>query len=471
MAKEAKILIVDDEADMRTMLKQLFERKGPYSVITSGSPIEGLKIVKEWHPDVLVTDVRMQEMDGIELLKRVLAVEPYCSTVVITGFGTVEMAVEAIKLGAYDFLEKPFDNTKVLHTVKRAVERTRLLKENARLSRAVCTEYDFHGIIGSSPAIQGVKKLIEQIAPTDETVLIQGESGTGKELAARAIHALSHRSRRKMITINCAALPESILESELFGYEKGAFTGASRTKKGLFLQAQRSTILLDEIGDMPVSLQTKLLRVLQEKEIRPLGAVKDISIDVRVIAATNKNLVDEMTRGMFREDLFFRLNVVSIRMPSLREMKDDIPLLANHFLRKFSLQFRKEGLEFSEDALILLTRRRWRGNVRELENAIKRAVLLNRTGKIVSKDLAGLDHGGEQASCEDKLFEILMNKPYNEAKKEVIARFSLKYLQNILKITKGNVTEAARRCGIERQALQRLMRQYAIRSSSFRQTD
>ncbi len=468
MSKEAKILIVDDEDDLCTMLKRLFERKGPYSVITSNSPFEALKIVKEWRPDVVVTDVKMDGMDGIELLKRIQDVDSYCSTIVISGFGTVEMAVDAIKLGAYDFLEKPFDNTKVLHTVKRAVERTRLLRENARLSQAVRTEYDFYGIVGSSPAIQEVKRLIEQVAASDETVLIQGESGTGKELAARAIHALSPRKKKRMITVNCAALPENILESELFGYEKGAFTGALQRKKGLFFEAQGSTILLDEIGDMPVSLQTKLLRVLQEKEIRPLGSTRDIPIDVRVIASTNQDLEEGINRGTFRADLYYRLNVVTITMPPLREMRGDIPILANHFLKKFAVQFQKEGLNFSEDALVCLSERAWRGNVRELENAIKRAVLLNESGLIEARDIVGTGGNNGAIPCGEGFMDFLVNRPYGAAKKELVTRFSITYLKHVLNKTGGNVSEAARVSGMERQALQRLMRQYGIRSADFK---
>ncbi len=469
MSKVSKLLVVDDEKDLCLMLKRLFERKGNYTVITSNSPFEALRLIKEWRPDVVITDVKMEGMSGIDLLKEIVKLKLVCSVIVITGYGTVEMAVEALKLGAYDFIEKPFDNTKVFHAVNRAVERTRLLRENERLTQAVKTEYDFYGIIGSSQPIQEVKALIRQVADSDETVLIRGESGTGKELAARAIHALSKRSKRQLISVNCAALPENILESELFGYAKGAFTGALNDKKGLFIEANRSSILLDEIGDMPVSLQTKLLRVLQEKEVRPLGSTRNVSIDVRVIASTNRDLEEAMADGSFREDLYYRLNVVTIYMPPLRNMKEDIPLLAHHFLKKFSIQFQKEGITFSEDSLICLTQNSWRGNIRELENTIKRAVLLNQTGKIEARDIICKQNNHGKGPCGDILFDELMSKSYSVAKKELITNFSIRYIENVLSRTKGNVTEAARISGMERQALQRLLRQYGIKSSHFKQ--
>lgn len=468
--RNAKILVVDDEIDMCRMLQRMLERVSTYSVITANDGFEAIKIISEWHPDVVITDVKMAGMDGLSLLRNIIKNEPFISVIVITGFATVEMAVEAVKLGAYDFIEKPFDNTKLMLAVERGVERTLLLKENEKLSSSLLQDQDSLGIIGNSLAIKKVRSLIRQIADTDETVLIRGESGTGKELAARAIHKLSKRGRRPLITVNCPAVPEHILESELFGYARGAFTGATHDKKGLFLEAEGSSILLDEIGDIPVSIQTKLLRVLQEKEIRPLGTTKDFKVNVRVIASTNRDLEQMISEGSFREDLFFRLNVITVDMPPLRSIREDILVLAHHFLKKYAIKYNKNGISFSEDALICMTQKQWKGNVRELENVVKRAVLLNQTGTITVDDIGGKDEGDPCAPCGDAaMVHHLLSKPYNVAKKELVARFSVKYIEKLLSRTKGNVTEAAKLGGMERQALQRLLRRYGIKSSHFKE--
>ena len=466
--RNAKILVVDDEMEMCRMLQRMLGREG-YSVIVANDGMEAMKMVREWHPDCVVSDVKMVGMDGITLLKNILQDEPALSVILITGYGTIEMAVEAVKAGAYDFIEKPFDKTKILFAVKRGVERAMLLRENVRLSMSANEEDDDFGIIGESSAIARVRSLIRQIADCRETVLVRGESGTGKELAARAIHRLSSRGRRPLVTVNCPALPEHILESELFGYVKGAFTGADQQRKGLFLDADRSSILLDEIGDLPVTIQTKLLRVLQEKEIRPLGSNRNIKVDVRIISSTNRNLEEMIAEGSFREDLFFRLNVITVKMPALREIREDIPLLASSFLEKYSKKYEKEGLFFSDDALDLLMSREWKGNVRELKNLINRAVLLNRTGTIRASDLD--DESGFLSSVHPEIVaSSLFSMPYSQAKQEVISSFSVRYIKRLLARTSGNVSEAARICGMERQGLQRLLRRYGINPSEFRPT-
>ena len=340
--KETVRILVDDEPDMALMLRRLLSREENREVKAVFSPLEAVELVKTWAPHVVVADVKMPEMDGLELLATIRHLDPTISVIIITGYGTIDMAVQALKEGAYDFIEKPFDNDRMRHTVRRAVERTLLVRENDRLQKMAGSNGDvFYGMVGSSLPMKRVFELIMRVADTDATVLIRGESGTGKELVARAIHLLSSRRNKEMITVNCPALPEHILESELFGYVKGAFTGANRDKEGLFVTAHGSTLLLDEIADIPVSIQTKLLRVLQEGEVRPLGATKSIPVDVRILASTNQNLEEKIARGEFREDLFYRLNIVTINLPPLRERTEDIPLLAEHFLKKLNQNSKK----------------------------------------------------------------------------------------------------------------------------------
>ena len=463
-----KILVVDDERDMTTMLKRLFQRNGRGNVETALSGNEAIEKLHRFQPDIVITDVKMSGMDGISLLKNIKSVDPTISVILITGHGTVEMAVEAVQEGAYDFIEKPFDKGIMLHSAQRAAERTRLLRENRRLQVYASKKTEsFHGIIGTSKAIRESLDLLARVADSDATVLLRGESGTGKELFAKALHAMSKRRHKKLVIVNCPALPEHILESELFGYAKGAFTGASHDKTGLFVAAQGSTIFLDEIGDIPVSVQTKLLRVLQEKEIRPLGSNSTIPIDVRVVASTNQDLEEKIRTGTFREDLFYRLNVVTVTLPPLRERKEDIPALAVHFLSKYMQEYNRQGLRFSSEALECLLSRPWKGNIRELENTIRRAVLLARNGMLEPPDLYG---GGEPGDlpCAAAAITELLKRPYIDAKKSLVDQFSIRYIENILTRTGGNVTEAARISGLERQGLQRLMRRYEIRSRDYK---
>ncbi len=463
---QPKILVVDDEPHMTRMLARLFRQIPRAEIETSLSGEEALAKVEKFSPLVVVSDIKMAGMDGITLLKKIREFDPTISVILITGYGTIEMAVEALKIGAYDFIQKPFDSDRILHIVERALERTALLRENERLKRRVVTcAWEQLGIIGESPAIQRVLDMVERVAKSDVTVLIRGESGTGKELIARAIHILSDRRDKELITVNCPAVPEHILESELFGYVKGAFTGATSDKEGLFQVAHGSTIFLDEIGDIPPSIQTKLLRVLQEKEIRPLGSTKTIPVDVRVIASTNQDLEAKIKAGVFREDLYYRLNVVTIYVPPLRERREDILPLAMYFLEKYAEEYGREGLNFSSEALEYLLKNPWKGNVRELQNVIRRAVLLCKGDIITPADLT------EKEEHPVKLdpFVDYFEKPYPEAKKELLGSFSRRYVENLLFKTGGNVTQAARLAGLERQAFQRLMRQYGVRSEDFRE--
>lgn len=460
------LLVVDDDSDMLAMVKRIVTRKCDCVVRTAESGEIAWKVLEEWQPDVVVTDIKMPGLDGLELLHKVKKRDPAISVVMMTGYGTVEMAVKALQEGAYDFIEKPFDNEHLVHTLQRCLEHIQLLRENRQLQERLAGKALFHGFVGRSPKLQEIFDLITKIADTDVTVLIRGESGTGKELAARALHAVSRRGSKPMVTVNCPALPEHILESELFGYAKGAFTGATHDKKGLFFEAGGSTILLDEIGDIPMSLQTKLLRVLQEKEIMPLGQTKSIKVDVRVLASTNQDLEEKIRQGQFREDLFYRLNVVTLVMPTLLERPEDIPILAQHFLDIFCQEYGRETLQFSPEALTGLIKRCWKGNVRELQNVIKRAVLLASTPQITPEDLTAESEESEKRA--HAAVESFNHLPYNRAKQEIVRCFSEAYLAHALQQSCGNVTAAAQASGINRQAFQRLMRRYGLRAEDFR---
>ena len=342
-----------------------------------------------------------------------------------------------------------------------------MLRMNEQLKHQLDTLSTPEGFVGKSPALRGALDLIARIADTDATVLIRGESGTGKELAARALHELSARNEKRMVTVNCPALPEHILESELFGYSRGAFTGAAAEKKGMFLEADGSTLVLDEIADIPVSVQTKLLRVLQEKEIQPLGQNRTFRVDARLVASTNQDLEQKMQSGEFREDLFYRLNVVTITMPSLEEMKEDIPLLINHFMMMFMQRYNRDQLTLSPEVTRYLTSRKWPGNIRELRNTIKRIVLLSPPGQVEIEDINPGNSEERDLNVTDSFAE-LYDIPYNDAKSEILNMFSVGYLCNLLREHRGNVTSAAAACGLERQGLQRLMRRYKVLSADFR---
>lgn len=462
------VMIVDDEPDMLTMLRQVVEKKCHCRVLTAISGLVALDLLNQHHPDVIVTDIKMPDLNGLELLRKIRKHDQTISTVIMTGYGTIDMAVQALKDGAYDFLQKPFDKNHIVRIIDNCLERTSLLRANLQLQKKLENLSLPEGFVGNSPALKKALDLISRIADTDATVLIRGESGTGKELAAKALHSLSRRRNLPMITVNCPALPENVLESELFGYSKGAFTGAVQEKKGLFFEAQGSTILLDEIADIPVSVQTKLLRVLQEKEIQPLGQNKTIKVDVRVVASTNQDLQAKIQNGEFREDLFYRLNVVSVVMPNLQEMKEDIPLLVHHFLSEFKKQYKRSELTLSANILQHLYRREWHGNVRELQNTIKRIVLLSSQGRVGLADLDMDDDETTDVKEHIGGFQSLYSYDFNEAKSLAIKQFSESYLHHLLTLHQGNVTKAASACGLERQALQRIMRRYNIISSDFR---
>jgi DNA-binding NtrC family response regulator len=461
--EKTRLLIVDDEADMLRLLKRSLSADLNCEVQTASNAYKAMGLLEENPFDVVLADIRMPGMDGMEFLGRIKEEFPGLSVVMMTAFGTIDIAVQAIKEGAYDFITKPFEHDKLLHLLEKALERTRLVRENLLLQRRIEQQESLGEIVGVSPKMQRIFDTIRIVSKADVTILLTGESGTGKDMAAKAIHKLSDRGKGPFVAVNCPNLPENILESELFGYRKGAFTHATQNKKGLFWEARGGTIYLDEIGDISVTLQTKLLKVLQDKEIRPLGDTRNVKIDVRIIASTNQDLEAKIKSNLFREDLFYRLNVMSIQMPPLRERAEDIPILVDHFLRRFSKEFRQQLKAVPPGVMRRLMNHQWRGNVRELENVISRAVLLSPETEIRAEDLGiGLADSGECLTTDE-----VKGLPYKDAKGHVLELFHREYLTSLLLRTSGNVTKAAKECGLERQALQQVMRRYGVKSKYF----
>ncbi len=440
------ILVVDDDDAHRGMLRMMLQAWG-YSVDEAADGDLAVEAVRARPYDVVLTDVRMGRMDGIHALRGILDYNPALPVVLMTAYSSVETAVDALRLGAYDYLTKPLDFDALRETLQRAVDHSRMSVENRELRRQLSEAAAGPEILGRSPAVSAMREIIATVAPTEATVLITGESGTGKELVARAVHGASARASKPLVTVNCAALAENLLESELFGHERGAFTGADRRREGRFLQADGGTLFLDEIGEMPLSLQAKLLRALQQGEVQRVGSDSPITVDVRVIAATNRNLREEVEQKRFREDLFFRLNVISIEVPALRERSEDIPLLAAHFLEKFAARNRKNVKGFAPQALDMLRRYSWPGNVRELQNAVERAVILCTGDLITGPELpASVTGTAEQPA------------PVTEAAETSLAGLSLEALErraieDTLRQTEDNKSEAARRLGITRATL------------------
>ncbi len=439
------VLVVDDEPEMRSLVQEVLQEHG-YSVEVAESGREALKRLSEQGYGVVVTDLRMKEMQGIELLSEIKRSYPDVNVILMTAFGSVETAIEAMKQGAYDYLTKPVKNEELVLVTERAARDAALRREVGRLRREVLKEYSFHQILGKSKAMRDLFDLIRRVADSPTNVLITGESGTGKELVAKAIHYNSDRRDAPFVPVNCAAIPEALLESELFGHVRGAFTDAKADKRGLFEEAHKGTLFLDEISELPLMLQAKLLRAIQEHEIRRVGATRPVSVDVRIIAATNLNLTEEVKGKRFREDLYYRLNVIEIRLPPLRERKEDIPLLVEAFLRRCAEAGRKPVQGISEPALALLIDYQWPGNVRELENVIERAVTLTRGEKIVPEDLPTAVQGarGERRVIDDAAERTL---PLADVEKEYILR--------ILEKTGGNKYQAAHVLGIDRKTLYR----------------
>src|SRR5918996_1533273 len=377
----ARILVVDDEAEIRRSVRMILEYEG-YDVMEASSGPEGVALAEKESPDLVFLDVKMPGMDGLEALQRIRAFSESLPVLIISGHGTVSTAVEATKAGAFDFIEKPLASERVLVTIRNVLNQSRLRDENRSLKRAVEAR---HQMVGESASLRQVWDAIKRAAPTNATVLLLGESGVGKELVARSIHRNSLRSRERFVQVNCAAIPEELIESELFGHEKGSFTGATEKQIGKFEQADRGTIFLDEVGDMSPKTQAKVLRVLQEQEVERLGSARTIKVDVRVIAATNKDLEQEIEKGGFREDLYFRLSVLPIRVPTLRDRREDIPLLVRHFAELFSRDHNRRPLRFTPAALEYMQKARWKGNVRELKNTVERLLIMT-PGEVIDVD-------------------------------------------------------------------------------------
>jgi two-component system response regulator AtoC len=384
----AVILIVDDEPLQRDILKTILSDEG-YETYTAASGEEAVKLVRAYEPDVVLTDLKMGKMDGIEVLEKLKGLKQAPTVIIMTAFGTIDSAVDAMKKGAFDYLTKPLGKDVVLLAIRRALERTELMQKNLELRKALNDMFSIQGIIGHSKAIKDIIYVLRKVADSSATVLILGESGTGKELIAKAVHYNSGRREKAFMAINCAAIPETLLESELFGYEPGAFTGATQRKKGLFEAANGGTIFLDEVGDLPMMTQAKILRVLQEREIMRVGGREPIKVDVRILSATNKDLPVEMKSGHFREDLFYRLKVVTIQMPPLRERKEDIPELVNFFLQKFNHNFGKNIFKVDEAGMKAIIGYHWPGNVRELQSVLEKAVLMCESDTIGVGDIRG----------------------------------------------------------------------------------
>ncbi len=383
---QPRILVVDDEASLAEFLSLLFVGQG-YDVTTAGSLAEARSRLADRAPDLVLCDILMPDGNGLELLREIKAVDPRVSVVMMTAYTSTKSALDAMKAGAYDYVSKPFDVEELKLLVQKALEQTQLVDENAYLKGELARQYTFSNIIGRSRPMQNVFALIERVARTASTVLVSGESGTGKELIARAIHFASPRSGHRFLSLNCGALPENLLESELFGHERGSFTGAVREKKGLFQEAHRGTLFLDEIGEMSLPMQVKLLRALQERVVRKVGGTQEEPVDVRIIAATNQNLAEKLARGEFREDLYYRINVIPIALPPLRERREDVPLLVDFFLQKYCRQLALSPRRISQEAMRRLEAYAWPGNVRELENAMERALALSSAETITTEDL------------------------------------------------------------------------------------
>jgi DNA-binding NtrC family response regulator len=380
------IIVIDDEQRQRDIIKTILEDEG-YEVQAAPSAEEGLRLIQTLNPDVVITDLKMGAMSGMDLLDHIPEGPLRPSVIIMTAFGTISSAVEAMKKGASDYLTKPLDKDVIIFTVRNAAERMRLLRENLRLQDALFGKFKFEGIVGVSKKMKEAIEVVRKATPTTVTVLVQGESGTGKELVARAIHYNSPRKTGPFTAINCAAIPENLIESELFGYEPGAFTGATHRKIGLFESSHNGTLFLDEIGDLPMLTQTKILRVLQDKEVRRIGSKDSLKVDVRLIAATNKDLEKEVSTGKFREDLYYRLRVVTVELPPLRERKDDIPTLVKLFIDKYNQEFGRRIKGVSEGALKALVEYHWPGNIRQLESVVERAVIMSDTTQIGLDDI------------------------------------------------------------------------------------
>jgi two-component system, NtrC family, nitrogen regulation response regulator NtrX len=453
---KSRILVIDDEAAIRDALRMILEYEG-YDFLGAATGQDGLLLVERENPDLVFLDIKMPNMDGLEVLQRIKATDEALPVVMISGHATVTTAVEATKLGAFDFIEKPLASERVLVTIRNALDRSRLADENRTLKRVVEVR---HQIVGESPHLKKVMDAIRRAAPTNATVLIAGESGVGKELVARAIHRNSLRSRERFVQVNCAAIPDDLIESELFGHEKGSFTGATEKQIGKFEQADKGTIFLDEVGDMSLKTQAKVLRVLQEGEVERLGSARTIKVDVRVIAATNKNLEEEIEKGTFREDLYFRLAVIPVYVPPLRERREDIPLLVRHFAELFARENNFRPKRVTPAAMDLLQRFRWKGNIRELRNTVERLIIMSPTDTI---DLADLPEtirvDGSSRGPDNESVKAGTLREHKEASERA-------FLVQKLRETGWNISKTAELIDTPRSNLYKKLEQYNIKQET-----
>jgi len=460
-------VLADDELNLRKVLGAILTREG-YDVVEAADGEEALGLVGSGVA-ALITDLRMPKLDGMGLLRKVVAEHPDIPVIMITAHGSVDSAVEAVKLGAFDYVEKPFEQAQIRQVVAKAIK-THELDRRAPRPLPPASGAGRFGLVGRSPALEQVFAVIEKVADTPSTVLITGESGTGKELIARALHSNSARRGAPFIKINCAAIPKTLMESELFGYEKGAFTGAVGSKPGRFELADTGTLFLDEIGEIPVEMQVKLLRVLQESEFERVGGIKTIKVDVRLVTATNRDLLKEVQAGNFREDLYYRLNVVPIHLPPLRERRSDIPVLVEHFVSKFNERLKKQITTVESDALERLVAHPWPGNIRELENVLERTILFCEGPQIHARDLPPEMSGAQAAapaqpaaSGESRPTSTPAASSLKEMVKQETERLERELIVRALDETGGNVTQAARRLKISRKSLQNKMKEFGLR--------
>lgn len=472
------VLMIDDEEDLCELVALRLEHGG-YRVTTENTARGGLEVMEREVVDAMILDLRLDDADGLDVLRRVVERSSDLPVVVLTAHGTIESAVEAMRIGAYGFLTKPFDGHALLQQLRHAVERGRLRRELAGLKRIFGEANEGSRLLGVSQAIALVRARIRRVAKTDATVLIQGESGTGKELAARAIHEGSARAKGPFVAVNCGALPEQLLESELFGHERGAFTGAARARSGLIAAAEGGTLFLDEVGEAPLGVQVKLLRVLQERSYLPIGSTVPVAANIRIIAATNRNLQQEVKEGRFREDLYYRLHVVPMLMPPLRESREDIPLLAEFFLTRSAARHGISTPHLTLDAIRVLLGHEWRGNVRELANVIEGASILSQDGYLRPEHvLSVLDPGqdpGRLRGLDSEAGSVLLVPTWSSVEgpfpslREAREAFDRSYLEEVLRRAGGNVSQAARLAGRNRTDLHELLRRHDIRASRFRE--
>ena len=453
---QAILFVVDDDEAARTLLAEALVKEG-YEVEAFASGQAAVERGKQAPPDVVLTDIRMEEGDGFLVLKEFKRFSPETSIVLLTAFGSLEGAIEAIKQGAYDYLAKPFKREEIRLVVQRSLEHCRLVRENARFRDEARVREPWSHLVGSSPAMLEVYKLVARVSDGRSTVLLEGESGTGKELIAQAVHLNSPRREKPFIPVNCGALPDHLLESEMFGYEKGAFTGAVGAKAGLFEAANGGTLFLDEIGDLGQALQVKLLRVMQEQEVRRVGSTSSVKVDVRIIAATNRDLAARVKEGKFRDDLYYRLNVVRIALPSLAQRQEDIPMLAHHFLQKYAKQS-SHVRGFAPETMVLLKRYQWPGNVRELENAVERAVSLSHGPLLLPEDLP--ESIRSEPGLSDKPAGAISDGDPDALL--TLDEVEKRHLSRVLKETRGNKVKAAKILGIDRRTLYRMAERFGL---------